>query len=361
MRFDLIRAAERLKNNDLLHFSLGGGWAGLLLLYSSLDEAYPGDGWEMAGRECALKIKEEIEEEGISDYSLFGGLAGVCFALRHAKRYGKMVEKLDDYLVDKVRSHVLKNLSQPLKIQEYDPISGLAGIGIYLLQAQNFLVADILRHLTCSFASGWHLPADYLFLEEERERYPGGVFNLGLSHGVTGALAFFAHAGVQGVEVPGQRDLGLKIASWLESKRENDYWPPLIPFVESAPTAPPVDSWCYGAPGIARTLYLTGKWLGDKPMQERALDTFHALVKRSNLNNPAFCHGLSGLLMTTYLMAKETRSEVLHKELSRIENEILAFGFNDLEPGLLEGEAGILLSLLTLSTDNTSWTTPFLI
>lgn len=358
------RVAEKLKTLDFpLTSSLGGGWAGLLLLFSSLDGA------ELAERECVLKIRQEIEREGIADFSLFSGLAGICFALRHTQRYGKMVQKLDDYLVDKVRSKVLKNLSSPLKIEEYDPISGIAGIGIYLLQSQNFLVADILRHLTYSLnEKGWHLPQDYLFLEEERERYPQGVFNLGLSHGVTGILGFFAHAGLQGVEVAGQRELGRRIAEWLESKRrETHYWPPLIPLVGEH-QGPIVDSWCYGAPGIARVLYLTGKWLGDKSMQERALDTFHSLIKRSNLENPAFCHGLSGLLMTTFMMAKDTGSIPLHKELRAIEDKIRAhyrpecpFGFEDGQPGLLEGAAGILLSLSTLSTNNSSWTLPFLI
>ena len=132
MRFDFHEAADRLKNFDLpLSPSLGGGFAGLLLLFNSL-------GWEGAERECALKIKEEIERSGIADYSLFSGLAGICFALRQAGRYGKMVQKLDDYLVDKVRGKVMHNLSSPLRMEEYDLISGLTGIGLYLLHSPKF-------------------------------------------------------------------------------------------------------------------------------------------------------------------------------------------------------------------------------
>ena len=199
------------------------------------------------------------------------------------------------------------------------------------------------------------------FWRRSGRNFRGGAYNAGLSHGVTGVLGFFAQAGLQGVEVPGQRELGAASPhGWNRSGKTTGGRQIFAEGEEEI--LPVVDSWCYGAPGIARVLYLSGKWLGDKSMQERALETFHSVVVRQNLNNPAFCHGWSGLLVTTLLMAKESRSTRLHEALRPIEQKIIEFyptGFE--RPGLLEGRAGILLSLSTLSTHNTSWTLPFLI
>ena len=365
-----------------------------------------------------LKIKELLESEGCHSLSLFSGLAGICFSIDKAShggtRYQRMLETLHSLLISQVETACLQpirsNLSHgtPSSSSLYDLIQGICGIGRYALehlQLPHFreLIEKIIHTLIelCSpitvmghSVPGWYLPPTDILNRKDQFGCPKGNFNLGLSHGVTGILAFLSIAYQKGVELDRQKETIKEIASWIQSKafRKNSTirWPTTVSWeeeVENKGTPYEInsqDAWCYGVPGISRTLLLAGKALNDPTLTDFALTAFRGIFSRSqekwNLPGPALCHGLSGLLLLTHEMSKEEGCSDLNYWVNALRDTLLStyhpdapFGFRDIElnlqqepvavdkPGLLEGTAGILLTLISISNPHLNWHLPLMI
>lgn len=396
------------------------GYAGALLLFTQLDRLFPDEQWDAIAHLYVLKIKTTLETEGIHSIpsSLFGGLAGTCFALQQASKEGSRYQRLIDTLSEHLLKEVEKNYFLPLKdnlnygkpspLYLYDLIQGIVGIGICGLsrlpdpRSLHFTeeLIRILIELTKpiqverKWVPGWYLPS-YYQREEEKLHYPLGSFNLGLSHGVTGILAFLAVALLRGISVEGQKEAIERIATWLQGHRKEDqgafFWPTVISFEEEIATTRSQqspfsgrDAWCYGTPGVARTLFLAGVALKDESLKTFALDSFRSVFQRSReqwwLPGPTFCHGIAGLLLITSQMAHDTQEEDLKERVTFLHQLLLEFyrpehpfGFKNYDPchgqvyaqldevGLLEGSAGVLLTLLSLENPTSWWHAPFLI
>ncbi len=183
------------------------------------------------------------------------------------------------------------------------------------------------------------------------------------------------------------------IVVWLQAKRRKTagrlYWPASVSYEEEIhgyeeSTKKSKDGWCYGTPGVARSLYLAGEALQDSALKQYALDSFSSIftsqVQDWEIPCPTFCHGISGLLMITQLMAKESHSTYLQEQIVSLRSLLLShysdrapFGFKSLEPregggyasidrsDLLGGAVGVLLTLLSLHEEGCSWHLPFLI
>ncbi len=398
--------------------SIAGGYPGVLPLFVELDRLFPQDKWDAAAHKYIVKIKEVIESEGIGNLSIFGGLAGICFYVRQASkggtRYRNFLSKLDAHLTSHLRAaylepfvHLLER-SQSIPARYYETIYGLSGIGIYLLTNLKdssfasllYEIMDLLIALTRPrvieghLVPGWHVPCDSLFLEEDKLSNPKGNFNLGLSHGVPGVLAFLSIAALQGIQRPGQGEAMERIVSWLVRKRYASngrfFWPGSVSFEEEVSSQPKAsvvsrDAWCYGTPGVARSLYLAGQALQDESLKQFALTSFLSIFASKEeewqIPCPTFCHGISGLLLIAQLMARDSQSIAVEENVSKLRTLLLShhsssalFGFKTLDPmrngqgfarvdrcDLLEGTAGILLTLLSLHTNGCSWHLPFLI
>ncbi len=400
------------------NLSIAGGYPGILALFTELDRLFPNEKWDGIAHNYILKIKEAIESEGLHSLSMFGGLAGVCFYIQQAsrdrRRYRNLLSKLDAYFLSKIRTtyldpfHNFLQSSSSLPNRYYETIEGLSGIGVYFLTNLTIphfaeLSKDIvilliamtnLRNVEGREVPGWHVPCESLFLAEDRANYPKGNFNLGLSHGISGVLAFLSMAMIQGIVEEGQQEAIEKIASWLMTKRgkasNRFFWPNCVSFEDEVSNHQEAlvrsrDAWCYGTPGVARSLYLAGQALKDEDLKSDALLSFLSIFrspeKEWGIPCPTFCHGLSGLLLITHLMAKDTQSHQLKAEVFKLKHRLLSYyspsfplGFKTLQPmrrskefapidrsDLLEGVSGILLTLLSLRSEQCYWHLPFLI
>ena len=399
--------------------AIGSGYPGILPLFTELDSIFPEDRWDLVAHDYILQIVEAIKTTGITSLTMFGGLAGVCFYLRQAskneQRYKKVLDQLDSYLVKHVRSSYLipfrqqLEQSNPRKPAFYETIQGLSGIGIYALvnyAKPDFkeLVDEVIQQFTLlvqpieingKMVPGWYVSPEFFFLESDREVFPNGNFNLGLSHGIPGVLAFLSVSMMEGVEREKQRETIKTIAQWIQTKRKTIdsgyFWDSVISFEEettgqSASNKKSRDAWCYGTPGVARALYLAGKALKDEAMKEFALEAFLSVFNSSredwNLPGPTICHGIAGLLIITKLMARDTKSPQLQLEVQRLRDMLLSyydpsshFGFKHAElqkhqsagyawleyADLLEGASGVLLTLLSLHRNDYQWHLPLLI
>lgn len=398
--------------------SLGSGYPGILILCTQLEQG--GYLQEGVAHQYLLEIKKILESQGIQNYSLFSGLTGLCFAVEQASyentRYQTFLRTLESLLLDKVQQAFLDPLERNLKDRApsssllYDPISGICGIGRYALEKLSIpsfarlseKITKILIQLTLPImikgrsVPGWYLPpTDFLNQVRFAKDHPHGNFNLGLAHGVTGILAYLAIVYQKGIYVEGLREAIERLSGWLKSKavesQEGVFWPYAISWeaevegkeVEHKTTKA---GWCYGLPGIARTLFLAGKALNDRALKTFAMQSFESLLAKSilewRLHSPSLCHGIGGLLLITQAMSLEKEGNALEPKIFELKRTLMdrydpasAWGFVDVDLvadknskyslkkiqkiGLLEGATGVFLTLLSLK--RTSWQLPFMI
>ncbi len=392
--------------------SLTAGFPGILLLMAELQPVDPNGGWDATAHLYVLKIRDAIETQGRISCAMHGGLAGVCFALLQAShnrtRYQRLLEKLEDHLIASVETSYFlplhHNLDHALPSSPfiYDLISGITGIGLYgliCLEQERFVrfseeIVRLLIRLAQGLkvgersVPGWYLPSEMQFLEEDRRQYPQGNFNLGLAHGIPGVLGFLALALEKGICLDGQKEAIESISHWLQKKQKKLCWPGKISWEEEISgelkSYSSRDAWCYGTPGVASALYFAGKVLKNKAWIDQALFAMRSVYDRSpeewGLFSPTFCHGLSGLLLMSHLMAKREGDAKLQSHVKELQARVwdfyrpeTPFGFPDFErtkkggyaslnkAGVLEGGAGVLLTLLAVERNSSHWYYPFLI
>ncbi|MDN3505920.1 MAG: lanthionine synthetase C family protein [Simkaniaceae bacterium] len=383
--------------------SLSAGFPGLLLLFAQLEQLGLFEG---VAHQYVLAIHQEIQGRTLNDLSLFGGVAGICFSLREASyegtRYQAILRALDDVILRELDNVYLsplrlhRNKQEPAPSFLHDLILGLPGIGRYLLEDLSLFGDLVEKSLIClinlcrpfvykeKVVPGWILSAQDR-LNTSSGTKPKENFNLGLAHGISGILAFFSIAWIKGVRVDGLQDMMLQIAEWIKKQKIASegtiQWPACAAVEEDVICRPSRDAWCYGVPGIARTLFLCGKALENKALIQFSSRAFIQVFQRSreewDLPGPTICHGIAGLLHITESMERSLGCkelllpiEKLRKQLVDSYNPDALFGFRDLqlnEAGqlvevdsatLLEGAAGILLVLLNR---NSSWHLPFLV
>jgi hypothetical protein len=199
-----------------------------------------------------------------------------------------------------------------------------------------------------------------------------------------------ALASSRGIAVSGQNEAVDRLAEWLVGNRADDAWGVNWPYAVSltqdgvpdlAGSGPSRAAWCYGAPGVARTLWLAGVARDRPDWRNLAIQAMEAVYRRPiparQIDSPTFCHGVAGLLQVTLRFANETRLPVFTNAavdltgwlLSAYEPDSL-LGYRNWEPGgtrvdhagLLDGAPGVLLALLAAATDaEPSWDRAFLL
>jgi class I lanthipeptide synthase len=388
------------------------GYAGLALLWSYFDDCFPGEDWDATGKrhlELALRSAEQCSTLHLGMYSGLGGIAFVAARLsREGTRYRRLLATIDAALIPKAvnLARQIRQHEDGLGVSEFDVISGLAGIGRYLLLRKNVAEAGAALELVLSSlikitdevnnVPRWRTPKGLLRSESWRDLYPHGNVNCGLAHGIPGPLALLSLARISGVNVVGLEAAIDHVASWLCRNRVDDVWGinwataiPLtaeqtIPLMGQAlagttrddrPSGSPAackpsrTAWCYGSPGVARSLWLAGTALDDRGYRELSLAAMEAVYRRPlqvrQIDSSTFCHGVAGLLQITLRFANDTGLPMFTKAARALQEQIIAtfepesaVGFRNLEPGgtrvdqpgLLEGSSGVALVLLAAAT-----------
>ncbi|MGL5646440.1 MAG: lanthionine synthetase C family protein [Clostridium sp.] len=303
----------------------------------------------------------------------------------------KMVEKSFRAKINLVE----KNIEQgKVRYSDYDCILGVTSVLRYLLEYKDYrnnneLIikgAEYLIRLTeLKEYKGVRIPKYHIKNEEiiddvEKKQYKDGVVNFSVSHGIAGIMVTLGLIKENGIRVDGiEEAINRLMQEFIEYRHHDEvaksiYWPAMLDgqsYIRKRKNEnlSKKDTWCYGTPGIARALYLTGKIMKETNVEKIGLDALIKLAEKDvncyKLNLGIVCHGYSGLLMIFLEMYRETGMSLFKKRSEEIVDEIIKcfeeesiFGFYDKVSNLngaemkiynkiniLEGTLGIGLAL----------------
>jgi len=403
----LAAAGRQTRYPQSLHwapYGIGAGDAGLAVLCAYLDRCLPDEGWDVAGHRFLEAATRGAERASALPVGLFGGLSGLAFAAaslsRDGSRYQRLLATLDAQLAPGAAAAAarLAQAHTPGRVGEFDVISGVSGVGAYLLWRDSHRVLpEVLSGLVTLAESRngpprWMTPPQLLGDPSTVHLYRWGNLNCGLAHGIPGPLAVLALALRDGKEVPGQVATVRRLTEWLVEHRVDDQWginwPTAIPLAapdgretDPARLPPSRSAWCYGSPGIARALWHAGEALDDAGLGELAVEAMRGVLLRPvperQIDSPTFCHGVAGLLQVVLRFAHDTGQASFAGAAAELVDQLLVaydperpLGYASLEPGdhpvdradLLDGAPGVAMTLLAAATNiEPSWDRLFLL
>jgi lantibiotic modifying enzyme len=377
--------------------SLGRGQAGLALLYTWLARTGRMPQADLLARQCLDQAIEALSTQAMNA-SFYGGFTGVAWA---ADLVDRLLDPDAEDRGEAVDDALLRLLSRDERWSaSYDLIVGLTGLGVYALQRYPRPVAtECLRQVVerlqeCARRDEhglyWWTPPAEILDEESRKQYSSGRVDLGVAHGVAGAVALLGGICGAGVEQATVRPLLEGAVSWLLAHSVPTAAGPTFP-VWVAPAFQPSPArcaWCYGDPGIAAALMLAARGAGDAGWEQTAVALACRAAERpaseTGVVNANFCHGAAGLAHVYNRMYQATGEPTLGRAaLYWLERTL---GFYRLardaggswvqgnwDPGrrerwtwtgieLVEGAAGVALVLLAAATSvEPTWDRMFLV
>ncbi|MCH7229968.1 lanthionine synthetase C family protein [Glycomyces sp. L485] len=371
---------------DAAQQSLGSGKLGIALLH--YERVRTGRA-ETATARTWLRASAYPRINSAVATNLFNGAPAVAFVLHttaaegpaeqlHARLH-KQVKHITATRLTRARQRI--RLQQPAWFGEYSQLSGLTGLGAYLLatEPEAELCGDVLSYLvdltkplriSGTLLPGWWAPHDpYLKISKD---FPGGHANLGAAHGIAGPLACMAIASRAGISVPGQREAIEQICHYYDTwQHQHGWWPqwltrPELEQNRSTQPGPGRPSWCYGTPGIARALQQAAIALDDPPRQRAAEEALLRCLddetQQASLAEGGLCHGTAGLYRIVQRAVEDAHDPRLAAALPDLLGRLLES--KPVGDGLLDGTAGKALVLGTTGTtiaDGSTWDESLLI
>jgi lantibiotic biosynthesis protein len=395
-----LAVCERLRDLELpqLGPGLASGWSGLAVLFEHADRCRPDEGWGGAARDALGRAARiAAADPRRVPPGLAAGWAGVAFASaylgRGGQRYQGWRRELGPHLERAARAAAatVRARRDGWPFADFDHISGLAGMVAGIGPADH---PEALGIVTGALVEGtlresgrppWSTAPEQVPEKAFGARYPGGLVNLGMAHGLGGVMAALAVAsgevaagatGSAAGRCDGQDGVvaALRVAAevlaaavWTDDGLVT--LPHVLPLGSVAGReGAGRTAWCYGPTGAARALGMAGAVLHSPAYVRLAVELLVGSLAQparvGQLGTPGFCHGVAGVLQAAARMASEaadTRVAALVPELcERLVDGFEAdslLGFRALGPradredvaGLLDGAAGVGLVLLSLA------------
>jgi hypothetical protein len=390
--------------------SVAQGFAGLAIMHAYFNRCFPGTFWDEDALTATRLAAWELAGHLPQSVGLFSGLSGVAFAVNYHNhpRCAQLMADINQHIfTEALRLGETVPKGRDYSVGVFDAISGISGLGMYLLSVPGNTAGrdEAVRSLAEAmiYLSGtddgiprWRTPSHLIGDDTTRRYYPFGSLNCGLAHGAPSILAFLAQVAASGFEMAGLEQGIRSVADWMIDNRLDDEfgvnWPNSIPLEmhegklrsaapERAPFGPSRSAWCYGPPGIAAALHLAGNAISESRYSDLASETMEVVLRRPvprrQIDSPTFCHGVAGLLQIVLRFAVNTRREIFIEGAHALTEQLLAeydpvsrLGFCSIEPGgahvdqpgLLDGAAGVAITLLAAcSPIEPAWDRLFLI
>jgi hypothetical protein len=319
--------------------------------------------------------------------ALYGGLAGVGWGLDHVTRLiGDEIDldDLDDWLVTAIDRGA---------VRDHELIGGLAGLGFYGIERAHCeggrrLVTAVIQKLESQArvtldGVSWYKDVEFI-PEWQRESTPNGSFNLGLSHGMPGAISLLADALRKNVCADLAAHLLDQSVPWLIKQYHHigSRW-----HISANREFPPGErsrlAWCYNELGTTMPILTAADVMQRHDWRVFAEDVMHSLelisLKDSGIyesgtqHDPGLCHGIAGVAhlfahaarlldddslaatargwMTTLLDARSRQHGVAGFPGFGIPDKVTNIRPITNDPGFLEGATGVGLVLLAALAD----------
>lgn len=305
---DVAAALTALPREALLGDpTLASGAAGMALFFAYLAGVQEGRGHEDVAARFLDWAQEDVAAGRIPfGAGLYQGFTGVAWVAEHIT--GEAQDSIDE--------HMATYLGRTPWLEDYDLISGLAGYGVWALEALPRAGAAECLGLVCErlieraqpAAGGvgmtWWTPPAHL-PTHQLESFPGGYENFGLAHGFPAAIAVLAQACASGALAPAlaarARDVARGGVERLRAvARQGGY--SRYPTTMDDKIGPEESrlAWCYGDPGVAAALAVAAAALPDEPSwRAEAEATALAIARRdprsAGFNDAGLCHGSAGV------------------------------------------------------------------
>lgn len=261
--------------------SLANGHAGIAILHAYLARSGFTRGAAATIAEARFDAAIQAIGERRAPPFLYEGFTGVAWTATHLRNLNR--EQQDEELTEVVDDALRQYLTRSGWDDDYDLVSGLAGIGVYALErlpgpAGRGLLALVVDRLDECAEHGergvtW-LTAPELLPDWLRAICPRGHYNLGMAHGVPGAIAVLAAACNAGIAQSRAARLLAGAVRWLLSHEAAGDAP--LPFpnwiTPDGEASRARLAWCYGSPGVAASLFLAGRAAGEPAWQRKAID-----------------------------------------------------------------------------------------
>ncbi|WP_448620842.1 lanthionine synthetase C family protein [Geodermatophilus sp. URMC 65] len=293
--------------------SLAGGQAGLAVLYAWLAKAGRSPQASSLAWQCLDRAIEAVATDAMGS-SFWEGFPGIAWAAELVDRTLDGGVEDGDAAVDNdaVDDALSLLLSQPRQWPApHDLVFGVTGLGVYALErCPRPSAAECLHHVVERLDESarrdghgihWWTPPAGIRESEDREEYPSGRADLGMAHGVAGAIGLLGALCGVGVERATVRPLLEGSVSWLlaqavatESGPTYPIW--VAPDLEPTPAR---SAWCYGDPGVAAALWMAARGAGRPDWAREAVALACRSAERpgteAGVVDAGFCHGTAGL------------------------------------------------------------------
>lgn len=346
----------------------------------------------------AREIKWRVETKEISDLNIYNGLVQANIVLKilsdNTGCYKNFTNQLEDYLLEEMDKKL--NTLSMIKICRtdfYDLILGVSGWMIYLTEfcssnKKKNIMIKILNYLNKIVAykningysiPGWYVRNEDLLTAYDKDTFPNGYINFGLSHGAAGILLALSISYNQGMRTLNQKNCILKLFDVFieKSYKVNGifYYPGILSFEEYIENnympEKQRNSWCYGNIGIMCSLFQAARAINRLDLQDKIekqiINLAELKLEEHLFNSPVICHGYSGLILLFDWYNKINSKEIFINAIKEITDllicsniENIASDFMDMDKkgnkkdtfSVLDGSFGCVLTLLTLVKDN---------
>jgi hypothetical protein len=352
----------------------------------------------LAARSAGRAVDERVLERWLEQLrellrsgSLQFGPAGPLSALSAARSVTPRLGRLSHSLWDQVAEGLPRDCWRTRAVTwvDYDVIRGPAGMLLSLVASGRLSASgaaarlrlaircalQLIRLCETEDLASFRLGRDH---GDEQLRWGEGRINTGLAHGVAGVVLALKSALEHGVAPAGRARAALtSVSEWLVAQSYVDRsglrtWPHAsLDGGAPPPKAQSPQAWCYGTPGIAWSLWESGRVLDRSDLRSFALDAIGSFCARVETridrrhDLPAqlgLCHGLAGTLAIADCFGRHARFEPAAKRADELERslvrELVEVAALKNDASLLTGAPGILAVLLTRRGAPRRWLVP---
>lgn len=359
---------------DMPH-SFGFGNAGLAVFFCHVGLALENPKYIRRGLKYLKDAIDGARHENIS-LDFFGGLSGVCWAVRHIASCLNMPLDLEKEFLAKSEADLLRWCryeNPPIELS-----GGIAGACLYGAEDKSKIsAANILSRTTFKLLSrkaesartGITWPVSESIIAYVRARHAGfngNVYSTSVGYGAAGIIGALLAVDSTHEYADESRTLISNGILWLLAQRRPKDLPqfPLAVGIDASPFVPRSHGWYLGDPGIVTVLFNAGLILGHDVWRMTALEIGRAsaTVRKNNnehdvkMNDYSLCNGSAGRAHLYNRIFQATGDDLFADEARYWFSHLLetmtpSWGTKRLFEGgysqsFLLGSAGIALALL---------------